>query len=98
MEEKVAKLKEFRNLKEFAVVYQPFTRNLSLTVNGKRDLSLLSFDCFHLSQKGNAFAGVSLWNNLLQRPDEKFQNWHSPLEKIECPTRRSPYFYTYDNS
>lgn len=54
-EEDVAKLKEFRNLKDFAVVYQPFTKNFSVTSkSGKTDLSLLSYDCFHMSQKGHS--------------------------------------------
>lgn len=54
-EENVAKLKEFRGLKEFAVVYQPLTKNFTVAMdNGKVDLSLLSYDCFHMSQKGNA--------------------------------------------
>lgn len=54
-EEEVAKSSEFRGLKEFAVVYQPLTTNFSvLTKKGKVDLSLLSYDCFHMSQKGHA--------------------------------------------
>jgi hypothetical protein len=54
-EEEVAKLKEFQGLNEFAVVYQPLTRNLSTDIYGSgEDLSLLAFDCFHMSQKGNA--------------------------------------------
>jgi hypothetical protein len=54
-EEEVAKLKEFQGLNEFAVVYQPLTRNLSTDIYGNgEDLSLLAFDCFHMSQKGNA--------------------------------------------
>lgn len=54
-EEEVARYPEFRGLNEFAVVYQPMTKQFSLKQeNGKVDFSLLSFDCFHMSQKGNA--------------------------------------------
>lgn len=98
VEEEVAKLQEFRGLDEFAVMYQPWSTNVSLNVDGKRDLSLLSFDCFHLSQKGNAWAGTALWNNLLESPNKKSLNWVNPLRKFNCPTRQHPFIFTYDNS
>ena len=63
-------------------------------MNGTRDLSLLSVDCFHLSQKGNAWAGVSLWNNLIEPLKFKSLNWNNPLEKFNCPTMKQPYFFT----
>ncbi|XP_070504214.1 phospholipase B1, membrane-associated-like [Chironomus tepperi] len=98
VEEEVAKLDEFRRLDEFAVMYQPFTKNISIIVDGKRDLSLLSFDCFHLSQKGHAWAGTTLWNNMLEPDNKKTLNWASPQRKFNCPSREHPYIKTYDNS
>lgn len=70
---------------------------LQLFVNGKRDLTLLAFDCFHLSQKGHAWAGTTLWNNLLEPVGAKSLNWASPQRKFNCPTKEHPYIYTYDN-
>ncbi|CRK94860.1 CLUMA_CG008352, isoform A [Clunio marinus] len=98
VEEEVAKLEEFRGLDEFAVMYQPWSNNVSLNVDGKRDLTLLSIDCFHLSQKGNAWAATALWNNLLEPPNQKSFNWVNPLRKFNCPTRQHPFIMTYDNS
>jgi len=71
---------------------------LQLIVNGKRDLTLLSFDCFHLSQKGNAWAGTALWNNLLEPPSKKTSSWKSPRKRFSCPSLEHPFIYTYDNS
>lgn len=141
VEEEVARLQEFRGLDEFAVIYQPWSTNISviilsmcflffyassvncitlwsvqvykkdrhcsitqsisrlqLNVNGKRDLTLLSVDCFHLSQKGNAWAGTALWNNLLEPPAQKSLNWMNPLKKFNCPSKQHPFILTYDNS
>ncbi|XP_037033341.1 phospholipase B1, membrane-associated-like [Bradysia coprophila] len=98
IEEEVASMKEFRGLKEFAVMYQPFSRRLNLsTETSSHDFSLLAFDCFHMSQKGNAWAGVTLWNSLLEPPGSKSLNWVSPKKKFLCPTTEQPYFYTHDN-
>ncbi|XP_055382450.1 phospholipase B1, membrane-associated-like [Condylostylus longicornis] len=99
VEEEVTKLQEFRNLTEFAVVFQPFSRNLSMMAdNGKPDYTLLAYDCFHISQKGNAWVGTTLWNSLLQADGEKELTWSSPHKKFLCPTKENPYFLTYDNS
>uniref|UniRef100_A0A182ML08 SGNH hydrolase-type esterase domain-containing protein n=1 Tax=Anopheles culicifacies TaxID=139723 RepID=A0A182ML08_9DIPT len=55
VEKEIAESAEFRGLDEFAVVYQPWSLNVSMKMNGKdTDYSLLSYDCFHMSQKGNA--------------------------------------------
>lgn len=48
-------VKRFHGLQDFAVIYQPFTRNMTITnTKGHNDYSLLAYDCFHLSQKGQA--------------------------------------------
>lgn len=53
----VANLDEF-NTNDFTVVVQPFSRNFVFptTANGITDYTLLSEDCFHFSQKGNAMS------------------------------------------
>jgi hypothetical protein len=99
VEAEVAKSKEFRGLDEFAVVYQPWSTKLSLNVDNRgTDLSLLAYDCFHMSQKGNAWAATALWNNMLEPPFNKSLNWRNPHKRFLCPTNEHPYVYTYDNS
>ncbi|XP_040169796.1 phospholipase B1, membrane-associated-like [Anopheles arabiensis] len=99
VEKEVAESREFRGLDEFAVVYQPWSLNVTMKMNGKDiDYSLLSYDCFHMSQKGNAFAGTALWNNMLEPVGKKTPNWRPLLKNFKCPTKESPYLITYDNS
>lgn len=43
------------------------------------------------------WAGVALWNNLLEKPGTKTTNWISPKKRFLCPTPKRPYFYTNDN-
>lgn len=98
IDESVSHLKEFQGLKDFAVIYQPFTKNFTIERNGFEDFSLMSVDCFHMSQKGNSWAGASLWNNILQPVGKKVKNWAAPTEEFLCPTETHPYIYTNDNS
>ncbi|XP_049546327.1 phospholipase B1, membrane-associated-like [Anopheles darlingi] len=99
VEREVAESAEFRGLDEFAVVYQPWSLNVTMKMNGKKvDYSLLSYDCFHMSQKGNAYAGTALWNNLLEPPGKKSASWRPLMKNFKCPTKESPYLFTYDNS
>ncbi|XP_039429002.1 phospholipase B1, membrane-associated-like [Culex pipiens pallens] len=98
-EREVAKLDEFRRLDEFAVMYQPWSTEISLKMNGREvDHTLLAYDCFHMSQKGNAYAGTALWNNMLEPPGRKSTNWKPLFENFKCPTAKVPYIFTYDNS
>uniref|UniRef100_A0A182MTA8 Uncharacterized protein n=1 Tax=Anopheles culicifacies TaxID=139723 RepID=A0A182MTA8_9DIPT len=98
VEEEVAMMDEFRGLDEFAVVHQPWTRNLSLMKGNEVDYSLLSYDCFHMSQKGHSQAAVAYWNNLLEPPGKKSTGWKPGIGVFRCPSKESPYIYTYDNS
>lgn len=43
------------------------------------------------------WAGVALWNNLLENPNNKSTNWVSPQKRFLCPTEVHPYFFTNDN-
>jgi len=51
-----AENEELKNKDDFAVVFQPFSKNLKFPVNrfNTTDTSYLAVDCFHLSQKGYA--------------------------------------------
>lgn len=63
------------------------------------DYSYLSFDCFHLSQKGYALATSALWNNMLQKEGHKTDTWDfkNPYSLL-CPTEDFPYLTTRVNS
>lgn len=84
---------------DFTVVLQPFLRNIKppLLENGQPDLSYFAPDCFHLSDKGQALGGLSLWNNMLEPVDQKSTNWILD-DGIHCPTEQSPYLATKLNS
>ncbi|XP_059475799.1 phospholipase B1, membrane-associated-like [Neocloeon triangulifer] len=94
----------YNNLETFAVVSQPFTANLFFPSymntygNPMTDTTLLSPDCFHLSQYGYARAANALWNNMLEPVGEKSMDWAEPLVNFKCPTESWPYFYTSFNS
>ncbi|XP_049939390.1 phospholipase B1, membrane-associated-like [Schistocerca serialis cubense] len=95
--------KRYAGLEDFAVVAQPFLLNASfLTVNtsgGPRtDFTVLSQDCFHLSQKGDALAANALWNNLMEPVGNKSLEWQETFSRFLCPTQESPYIYTNENS
>lgn len=64
-----------------------------LLINTKRNLYAIN------KFKKNFFrwAGVALWNNLLEKPGTKSMNWISPKKRFHCPTENNPYFYTNDN-
>lgn len=84
------------NRDDFTINVQPFTRKLEFpTINGVTDYSYMSFDCFHLSQKGYALATVALWNNMLQKDSQKsnFWDWKNPYNLL-CPTDDFPYLAT----
>lgn len=61
LDEEVSLLPEF-DLEDFTVVFQPFFLNFTfpVTKEGYTDYSMMSTDCFHLSQKGNALGNVSI--------------------------------------
>ncbi|XP_012266310.2 phospholipase B1, membrane-associated-like [Athalia rosae] len=89
---------------DFAVVFQPFTElfnapNSDPLRADRLDQSLVTYDCFHFSQKGHALGGNLLWNNLLEPVGNK-TNKGTPkiLDRLACPTARNPYIFTNVNS
>ncbi|XP_075216312.1 phospholipase B1, membrane-associated-like isoform X2 [Lycorma delicatula] len=89
---------------DFAVVTQPFAWKLLFPVrldnngNTVTDITYLSHDCFHLSQKANARAANALWNNLLQPIGRKLTAWETEFSNFLCPTEEDPYIFTIRNS
>ncbi|XP_070495752.1 phospholipase B1, membrane-associated-like [Chironomus tepperi] len=88
------------NRDDFTINIQPFTTKLEFPLSkGVTDYSYMTFDCFHLSQKGYALATVALWNNMLQKEGLKSNNWDwkNPYNLL-CPTDDFPYLATRVNS
>ncbi|XP_026470805.1 phospholipase B1, membrane-associated-like [Ctenocephalides felis] len=100
VEKEVSALPEFQDKEDFAVVFQPFTTEIEIpkNSNGLEDLSYLSVDCFHLSQKSNALAGVALFNNMFQPIGQKDTNWKPYYDNFPCPSKANPYIKTHLNS
>ncbi|KAF7281734.1 hypothetical protein GWI33_004295 [Rhynchophorus ferrugineus] len=90
---------------DFTVVIQPFMKLFNAPDDPiKRyeeviDISYITHDCFHFSQKGHALGANMLWNNLLQPIGLKNQRkLNFVLEKFECPKENAPYLFTYKNT
>ncbi|EZA61435.1 Phospholipase B1, membrane-associated [Ooceraea biroi] len=87
---------------DFVVVAQPFLMDLTvpLTSNGYFDTTYASADCFHSSQKTNAWYASSLWESLFQPVGAKMTHpsEHPPSETFFCPTMEKPYLATMLNS
>uniref|UniRef100_A0A182JZA2 Phospholipase B1, membrane-associated n=1 Tax=Anopheles christyi TaxID=43041 RepID=A0A182JZA2_9DIPT len=95
----IAAREEFHSKPDFAVVYQPFTMNLTFpaTANGDTDFTYMSLDCFHLSQKGYALASNALWNNMLEPVGGKSMNWEREFTLFKCPSDQMPFLRTPGN-
>lgn len=90
--------------KDFTVVVQPFTKmfnapNADPSKAPSFDSNMVTYDCFHFSQKGHALVANLLWNNMLEPVGNKSQN-HLPklMEKVHCPSENAPYIFTNKNS
>ncbi|XP_050420252.1 phospholipase B1, membrane-associated-like [Adelges cooleyi] len=100
VEKEIVKLEEFKNSDNFTVTLQTFTEKSVVPLNrfNKSDLTYLSADCFHLSQKGYALAANALWNNMMEPVENKSSNWIKEFDRFNCPTAESPYISTWKNS
>lgn len=89
---------------EFTVVLQPFMKLFNAPNSDPSrakpiDSSLVTYDCFHFSQKGHALGANLLWNNMLEPVGNKTESGLPRiLEKVLCPTERAPYIFTNVNS
>ncbi|KYN40535.1 Phospholipase B1, membrane-associated [Trachymyrmex septentrionalis] len=95
----IADYPEFQR-NDFVVVAQPTLMNISIPLDsdGYSDMTYLSSDCFHVSQKTNARFANGLWNNLLETVGAKSMTWIEPFHKFHCPTLERPYLATALNS
>ncbi|XP_043497373.1 phospholipase B1, membrane-associated-like [Polistes fuscatus] len=89
---------------EFTVVLQPFMKlfnspNADPSRAGPIDTNLVTYDCFHFSQKGHALAANLLWNNMFEPVGNKTEcGLPRILERVKCPTESAPYIFTNVNS
>ncbi|XP_011161176.1 phospholipase B1, membrane-associated [Solenopsis invicta] len=95
----IASYPEFQR-DDFVVVAQPVLINstIPLDSDGFTDMTYLSSDCFHISQKFNALYANSLWNNLLEPVGAKSMSWENVFHKFYCPTPERPFLTTMLNS
>lgn len=100
--ERVSFLPELHERDDFTVVYQPFFKDASVFYghSGRADMSIMSIDCIHLSQKGHAVSANSLWNNMMEPVGKKSTGLTGPplFGSFKCPRAESPYVYTNYNS
>ncbi|KAL9699948.1 hypothetical protein quinque_003389 [Culex quinquefasciatus] len=96
----IANREEFHTKSDFGVVWQPCLANISFptTQNGDSDFSYMSYDCFHLSQKGYARAANGLWNNMMEPVGQKAHDWVDEFSVFKCPTPEMPFIRTRGNS
>ncbi|XP_076764145.1 phospholipase B1, membrane-associated [Xylocopa sonorina] len=99
LEEEIADYPEFHR-DDFTVVAQPTIKNVFIprAEDGYADMTYLSADCFHISQKTNALYANGLWNNLLQPVGNKSDHWEPLFKKFLCPTSERPFLATRENS
>ncbi|CAG9769266.1 unnamed protein product [Ceutorhynchus assimilis] len=90
---------------DFTVVIQPFIKLFNAPDDPFRrydeviDISYITHDCFHFSQKGHALAANMFWNNLLQPVGLKSQRkLNFVMEKFDCPKSDIPFLFTNKNS
>jgi phospholipase B1 len=75
----LSKLPKYNDREDFTIVVQPFFTNVTVPTepDGSPDFSYFAPDCFHFSSKGHAASAVGLWNNIIQRVDEKSPYWRA---------------------
>ncbi|XP_050418434.1 phospholipase B1, membrane-associated [Patella vulgata] len=82
---------------DFTVVIQPFFKNTEPPMDGNKgdiDMTYFSADCFHFSGKGHGAAALSLWNNMLESPGHKQEEWHLD-QPFHCPGTHNGHDHWY---
>lgn len=95
---KVVDMDEFHNRDDFEVNLIKFTSDSSLPERSENstDFTLLSHDCFHMSQKGHSFFATNLWNQMLTKEEKRSTKVNFKYD-FKCPTSEHPYFRTRKN-
>ncbi|CAH0386793.1 unnamed protein product [Bemisia tabaci] len=106
-EETLVKSGRYNKKEDFTVVIQPFIKLFNAPLKSDRktrlkeviDISYVTYDCFHFSQKGHALAANLLWNNMLEPLGQKSETtMNYVMERFRCPTPDTPYIFTYNNT
>ncbi|KAG5881983.1 hypothetical protein JTB14_036566 [Gonioctena quinquepunctata] len=104
-EEELINTGRYDRKKDFTVVLQPFMKLFNAPDDPAHrfdeviDISYITHDCFHFSQKGHALAANMLWNNLVQPVGRKSTRKLSYImEEFECPKANAPFLFTNRNS
>nr|ACE75301.1 phospholipase B-like protein [Glyptapanteles indiensis] len=88
----------------FTVVVQPFTEYFNAPNSDPMNAPsfqshMITYDCFHFSQKGHALVANMLWNNMFQPVGNKSHDrMLKVMEEVVCPTEKNPYIFTNVNS
>ncbi|KAG5680842.1 hypothetical protein PVAND_010323 [Polypedilum vanderplanki] len=100
MERVVKTTQEFHDSDDFEVTIHPFLDkgDVPKFSNGDTDLSYMSKDCFHLSQKGHATVANALWNSMLTPERARLRYFKNEFEEFKCPTATQPFLLTSKNS
>ncbi|KAK7104476.1 hypothetical protein V1264_019185 [Littorina saxatilis] len=97
--EEIATSRRYDTRQDFTVVHQPLFNSTSVPmVDGKPDLSYFAPDCIHLSDKGQAAAALTLWNNMITPQQDKEPLRWPPTGTVKCTSEDQPYIYTNLNS
>ncbi|KAK9882839.1 hypothetical protein WA026_023538 [Henosepilachna vigintioctopunctata] len=90
---------------DFTVVLQPFMKLFNAPDDPAHyydeviDISYITHDCFHFSQKGHALGANLLWNNLLEPVGRKsIKKMNHVMQKFNCPSHEAPFLFTSKNS
>ncbi|KAK0161154.1 hypothetical protein PV327_009658 [Microctonus hyperodae] len=96
--------KRYDTTADFTVVLQPFMMSFNAPNADPRtapalDSNMVTYDCFHFSQKGHALVANLLWNNMFEPVGNKSSHRiPKMMEKIICPTDKTPFIFTNINS
>jgi hypothetical protein len=95
----IADLKEFQYRDDFEINLIKFIKDMRLaeTKENITDYTFFSEDCFHLSQKGQSYFAMNLWNQMLTKEHDRATNWSIKYADFKCPTYDNPYFRTRKN-
>ncbi|KAL3280396.1 hypothetical protein HHI36_017880 [Cryptolaemus montrouzieri] len=104
-EEQLVKSGRYDVKEDFTVVLQPFMKVFNAPNDPAHyldeviDISFITHDCFHFSQKGHALAANLLWNNLLEPVGRKsMKKPKHVMQKFNCPSQEAPFLFTSRNS
>jgi len=95
----IADLEEFQYRDDFEINIIKFIKDMRLaeTKNNITDYTFFSEDCFHLSQKGQSYFAMNLWNQMLTKENVRPTATNFNYEDFKCPTYENPYFRTRKN-